>query len=90
MKVSRISSDGRYYSSDIQDIVLEPQKTVYLELEPTDSTQELFSSLTLSRAELYIPARYNEGKHTMKFNLKKGKAELLDTSVYKKYSGKGK
>jgi hypothetical protein len=84
MKVSRISTDGRYYSSLTEDIVLKPEQSVYLYLEPTDSTSQLASSLTLKQAALYIPARYNEGKHTLKLDLKKATAVLTDSVAWKK------
>ena len=80
LKADRYSMDGRYFQSVTGDIVLDPQKTVYLELSPAASGQTLLASANLSVEEISFQARYNEGKHLMKLDVKGQKAFMEDLS----------
>lgn len=80
LKADRYSMDGRYFQSVTGDIVLDPQKTVYLELSPTDANEKLLPSANLSAEEISFQTKYNEGKHLMKLDVKGQKASMEDLS----------
>lgn len=96
LRVSRISSDGRYFSSLGQDVVLNAKETVYLELEPSDSSQELLTQASLTQAQLFMRAKYNEGVHGLQLDLKRKQAALTDVfsnpslKMWPESAGKGK
>ena len=81
LKADRYSMDGRYFQSVTGNIVLDPQKTVYLELSPADADEKLLSSANLSAEEISFQAKYNEGKHRMKLDVKGQKAAMEDLSA---------
>ena len=101
LKADRYSMDGRYFQSVTGDIVLDPQKTVYLELSPAASGQTLLASANLSVEEISFQARYNEGKHLMKMDVKgqkafmeiwtesatKGQSDQIRIGLLSRYSG---
>lgn len=81
LKADRYSLDGRYFQSVTGDIVLDPQQTVYLELSPEDANEKLLFSADLSVEEISFQARYNEGNHLMKLDVKGQKASMEDLSA---------
>lgn len=78
LRVSRISSNGRDFSSLDQDVVLNAKETVYLELEPSDSAQDLWGLRSLTQAQLFMRAKYNEGFHGLQLDLKREHVALTD------------
>ena len=81
LKADRYSLDGRYFQYVTGDIVLDPQKTVYLELSPADADETLLSSANLSTEEISFQVKYNEGKHRLKLDVKGQKAAMEDPSA---------
>lgn len=81
LRADRYSMDGRYFQSVTGDIVLDPQKTVYLELSPADTNEKLLSSGNLSVEEISLQVKYNEGKHLMKLDVKGQKAFMEDLTA---------
>ena len=78
LSVTQTSSDGYNWNVLTETVVLNAGEDIYLRFEPVDATRELAPVQESEKALLTFEAKYNEGLHPFRLDLKKLTAVLWD------------